>query len=155
MPEGYYFWWGVQFNTNYEFVSPDFELYRSTDYSCPQYLRNPPSSPYGNNEFSGGITDILKSYQESRSVNPETDQPLRDTYMLTGGTLHYQREICYVIIVCTGHDLEVQSQITASDICSEPVVNFNGLVDENLKVIDYTKIPQLQLSFRFLSSKER
>ncbi len=76
--------------------------------------------------------------------------------MLTGGTLHYQHEICYVIIVCTQEDLfEVQSQITASDICSEPVVNFNGLVDENLKVIDYTKIPQLQLSFRFLSSKER
>ncbi len=170
MPEGYYSWWGVQFDPNYELASPNpcpsdispmlfnFESYRSSDYRCPHYLRNPPSSPYGNNEFSGELTDILTYYRDSRkiySVCPETDQPLPDTYMLPGGTLRYQHEICYVIIVCTQEDLfQVQSQIAASDICSEPVVNLNGLVDENYKIIDYggSKIPQL--SFHFISTKE-
>ncbi len=174
LPEGYYSWWGVQFDPNYQvlldfkpyrfYSSPtpfNFESYRSSDNRCPHYLRNPPSSPYGNNEFLGELHDLLKYYRNSRitySVNPDgqTTCLLPDTYLLPGGTLRYKREICYVIIVCTQVDLfQVQPQIAAPDIlCSEPVVNLNGLVDENNKVIDYSgsKIPQL--SFRFLSTYE-
>ncbi len=45
--------------SKYEIVPHDFELYRSGDYRCPHYLKNPPSSPYGNNEFSGELHAIL------------------------------------------------------------------------------------------------
>ncbi len=153
MAEGNYSWWGVQFDPEYtnKDRSYDFEKFRSNDNRCPTYLKHPASSSYGNNEFSGKLTDILNCYRNSR--NPET---LPDTYLLPGGTLYYSHEICYVIIVCIRDDLsQVRCQISASEKSSEPVVSLCGLVDENYKIIDYTgsKIPQL--SFSFLSTDER
>ncbi len=151
MAEGNYSWWGVQFDPQYSTtIKPtDFERYRS-DYRCPNYLKNPPSSPYGNNEFSGELTDILNCYRNSR--NPVIPP---DTYLLPGGTLLYIHEICYVIIVCTQDDLsQVRCQISASEKSSEPVVNLRGLVDKNNKVIDYSgnKVPQLNI--HLLSTNE-
>ncbi len=63
------------------------------------YLKELPTSRYGNNEFILSWSDIMESYMESR-----TDREVKDIYLTKAGTLRYSREICYVVMVSMGND---------------------------------------------------
>ena len=81
------------------------------------FMSNPHESRYGDYGFVVGFKDLLKSYKQSRADIMDTaDQAV---CLLVGGTLRYRYEICYVVIVCTKHDQELQcypSLYTQSDI---------------------------------------
>ena len=83
----------------------------------PFMSTKPLESPYGDQGFVVSFKDLLKCYKESHSdgVNPK-DQAL---FLRVGGTLRYCYEICYVVMVCTKHDKELEcypSLYTCSDI---------------------------------------
>ena len=76
------------------------------------------------------FSDLLQSYASSRDGV--------DIYLKVGGTLRYKREIAYVVIVCTSHDLESYYPITR---VPPDVFKHNGLVDDDGKVVNIAKVP--------------
>ena len=123
---GYYSWWGLA-------VDPQISLPWIESEFPPPYLRRPPESVYGGVAFETDFCDLLKSYAFSRSC--------RDIYLKVGGTLRYKREIAYVVIVCTSRDLGALNSYYPITHASSDVFDPSGLVDEDGKVIDMTRVP--------------
>lgn len=123
MPNGYYSWWGISDPTN-----------------------SPEPSPYGNNEFSGDLCDLLKCYRDSRHAT--------DVYLLVGGTLRYIHEICCFIIVCTDEDRSSRFKAFKPPFPSsdtrDPEFDPNGLINATGKVIsfDRTSTPEFKPKYR-------
>ena len=71
-----------------------------------QFMSSPRESRYGDRGFVVNFKDLLKSYQQSRTdvVNIRD----RELFLRVGGTLRYRYEICYIVIVCTKHDKELE-----------------------------------------------
>ena len=71
------------------------ELKRGRVFSeMADYLKSEAHSRYGNNEFIVPFHGLMNSCKESR-----TDCRVKDVYLKLGGTLHYEYEVCYVIIM--------------------------------------------------------
>ena len=128
MPQGYYSWWGIKASKGLtKKLQPP-----------PEYLNNPPSSPYGNREFSGNLYALLQCYQESRKIGRRKP----DIFLLVGGTLRYTHEICCVVIVCTKEDKDSNalsdykpfSVRSVSSSNPDPVFDPNGLTGDDGKV---------------------
>ena len=92
----------------------------------PGYLADPAESQYGNNAFSINLEDILSDYMQSRP-----DKEGKAAFLKMGGTLRYQHEICYVVIVCMEGDMEHIPSITGPT----PPFYPNGLVDNHGRVV--------------------
>ena len=122
--EGNLSWWGV--DTHSWFNSQDVRgkafgaavaNLRSERIFVSKFILNPSESRYGNQGFVVGFKDLLKHYEQSRTdvVNIRDRAP----FLRVGGTLRYRYEICYIVIVCTKHDKELDhypSLYTRSDI---------------------------------------
>ena len=112
-------WWGI---SPREWKNDDLKKFEDV----PHYLRLPPQSRYGNNEFTGELSDMLESYKRSREVH--------DVYLVIGGTLRYKREICYIVIACTRNDLKKNLRdFPCLSQSNQPILKLNGLVDSKGK----------------------
>ena len=69
-------------------------------------MSNPLESPYGSHGFVVSFEDLLKCYKQSRTDVINNDDCA--VYLRVGGTLRYRFEICYVVIVCTKYDDELE-----------------------------------------------
>ena len=111
--EGNLLWWGVDAFSWYksddargrEFGSAAAVLYENNVHVSP-FMCIPRESPYGHCGFIVNFKDLLKYYKQSRTdvVNISNQA----VFLRVGGTLRYQNEICYVVIVCTKHDDELE-----------------------------------------------
>ena len=72
LPDGYYVWWGSS---------------------------NVKSSMYGTEKLATSFKSALSKFKWFHS-NPD-EQDLPDVHLRVGGTLHYKKEICYVIVIHT------------------------------------------------------
>ena len=153
---GFYSWWGISSSDWTQREEKLKEYWMSP--TCPGYLQEPPSSRYGNVEFSGELHKVLASYQTSRFVSSRKKP---DVYLLIGGTLRYKCEICCVVIVCTGEDKEsealkdyrpLQHDSTPESNLNNPVFISNGLIDVTGKVIDFSGKNVPAFHPRFLST---
>ena len=66
----------------------------------PHTIQATPISRYGNYRFSISFEDIVTSYVSSRRKHCRS----KNVYLLKAGTLVYNYEICYVIMVCMEDD---------------------------------------------------
>ena len=116
-------WWGVDTHSWYNsdgrgqvFHSAVGNLHSKRVFVTP-FMSIARESRYGNNGFVVNFKDLLKFYQESRNdiANIE-DQAL---FLRVGGTLRYRYEICYVVIVCTKHDIQLQECYPSLYSCSD------------------------------------
>ena len=125
---GYYSWWGLA-------LDPQISLPWIESECLPPYLKRPPESVYGGNAFESDFPDLLQSYAASRGCGVE------DIYLKVGGTLRYKREIAYVVIVCTSHDLGALNIYYPITHAPPDVFDPSGLVDDDGKVIDMARVP--------------
>lgn len=111
--EGNLSWWGVDAHSWY--TSGDMQgrrlgkavfSLRSKRVFVSPFMSNPRESPYGNYEFVVNFKDLLKYYRQSRT--DVTNIRDRELFLRVGGTLTYRYEICYVVIVCTKYDNELE-----------------------------------------------
>lgn len=134
MPEGYYSWWSALAKLDENNLHPEILIARAFD-KCPNYLTAPPSSQYGNREFSGDLYQLLRDYQKMYSPDPDN---LTNVYLLVGGTLRYSHEICCIIIVCSEchrqtdplkgcPPIPLMNQVPAG--CQDPIFLPNGLTN--------------------------
>ena len=111
--EGNLSWWGV--DTYSWYYSGDVhgrafglaaERLRKERVFVSPFISNPRESPYGRHGFIVNLKNLLKYYKQSRTgiVNIRD----RALFLRVGGTLRYRFEICYVVIVCTKHDHELE-----------------------------------------------
>lgn len=134
---GYYSWWGISLTGVSEAKKVRQAIERKMKrhrYELADYLKDPPESHYGNNEFSTELTNILQYYQRSRQCYK------RDVYLKRGGTLRYRQEICYVIVICTKEDLDRLSDFPNLNPEETEVFNSNGLLSENGSIKDYRAV---------------
>ena len=137
--EGNLSWWGVDTHSWYNSLDDRGKAFgdavatlrsdQNRVFVSP-FMSNPPESPYGDRGFVVRFKDLLNSYKESRTdiVNAED----RALFLRIGGTLRYRNEICYVVIVCTKHDNELEhypSLDTRRDI-----FDHNGLLHHSGKI---------------------
>ena len=128
-------WWGINMHkieeteqgTSFREAVMDA---RKTKMLLPEYLKSPPCSRYGNNEFVIHFHDLMNSYKESR-----TDCRIKDAYLKLGGTLRYKREVCYVIIVAMAEDMDKDLKDMPS-VHNKPPFIHNGCIDEDGKLIN-------------------
>ena len=104
-------------------------------YELADYLKDPPESRYGNNEFSTKLANILQHYWRSRQC------PMSEVYLKLGGTLRYREEICYVIMICTEEDLDSLSDFPNLNPEETEVFNSNGLLSKNGSIKNHCAVP--------------
>lgn len=160
MPQGFYSWWGLAADCLVGLQHPVLLDKRKYE-TCPPYLQDPPSSLYGNQEFSGDLHQVLLWYRNARSDYPNNPAEIKpDVYLLLGGTLRYSYEICCVVIVCTEHDRNSEALKhyrpiphfrEIPDGHSDPVLLLGGLTDHNGRVKDFTATTIPQFYPRFIS----
>ena len=100
---GYYSWWGVHLQGGESSLPHEIEeelkALKSRGFKAfvPDYLKVRPHSIYGNNAFVCKLEILLKEYAKARKVGE------RNICIRKGGTLRYEFEICYVLIVCSNN----------------------------------------------------
>ena len=133
---GYLSWWGIDVRKWYAEVEKGNELLqrvvreKENGRYVPGYLDHPTESRYGDQAFSTSLSQILQDYYTARCGQTPC--------LKVGGTLCYQYEICYVVIVCTRKDKLDMPSITTSS--SQFVANDKGFV------IDYEEIPEFNVT---------
>ena len=90
------------------------------------YLKSEVHSRYGNNEFIVPFHSLMNSYKESR-----TDCRVKDVYLKLGGTLHYEYEVCYVIIMAMAKDITKKSLKEMPSVYDEECFIHNGCIDKD------------------------
>ena len=99
----YYSWWGVHLQGEESSLPHEIEgelkALKSRGFKAfvPDYLKVRPHSFYGNHAFVCKLEILLKEYAKARKVE-EGNICIRK-----GGTLRYEFEICYVLIVCSNN----------------------------------------------------
>ena len=145
---GFLSWWGIDVREWYKkdskgrrFLHCVEEERRSGNY-VPGYLKEETRSHYGNNAFSIRFNTALDAYKKARS-----DKKDNKVQMKVGGTLRYDKEICYVVIIGMEDDRELQSMPNVGDHKHCRPFRHNGLVDKKGFVVDETKIPEFKASW--------
>ena len=122
--KGNFSWWEMDAFSWYEsddlrgrkFGSAAASLYSNRVFVSP-FMSNPRESRYGLCGFAVGFKKLLQHYKQSRTdIMNIRDRAL---FLRIGGTLRYRFETCYVVIVCTKHDHELEcypSLYTQSDV---------------------------------------
>ena len=92
----------------------------------PDYLNENPSSRYGNHAFFCSFEGLLTAYANARDVG------IGNVCIRKGGTLRYELEICYVLIICTNKDNDRRELADFSPLeLKSPEFQTNGLITEN------------------------
>ena len=125
---GYYSWWSV--HLKHTPLPHDIqrgldrikEEQRFTTF-VPDYLNVNPHSRYGNRSFVCNFEHLLTAYANARGIG------IGNVYIRKGGTLRYELEICYVLIVCTDND-EDRRELADFDPLQlkSPEFQTNGLI---------------------------
>ena len=111
--EGNLSWWGVDAYSWYhsgDIHGKEFDLVasnlRSNHIYVSPFMATKRESRYGERGFLANFKELLKDYKESRTdIEDSQDWAI---FLRVGGTLRYCYEICYVVIVCTKHDKELE-----------------------------------------------
>ncbi len=93
----------------------------------PGYLNNPPYSTYGDVEFTVSWNNIMESYMQSREAP--------NIYLSIAGTLRYNCEICYVVMVVTSDDLDTIDKSSIFRGQDEQVIDPNFCMDGSGKLL--------------------
>ena len=132
---GFYSWWGIHPSQSFrDRIAGEVEVLDDDGglkVYVPNYLKAEPESFYGNNAFISKFQDLLMVYGHSRGSD--------NLYIRKGGTLQYFREICYVLIICTGGDRKELEEFDPLTPKSPPFLA-NGLINERGKITDPTAI---------------
>ena len=160
---GYYSWWGVSVSDWYRESGDSVECLRHEICQLNQgrqkvkvadVLAHEPRSRYGNNAFSIKLRDLLLNYKRSRK--DRDIQEKRHVYLRVGGTLRYQWEICYVVIVC----LQQEQEDTLNDLPdleledAKEIIDHNGLINTKGEVMDYRQTPEFKAKYIVTSMKD-
>ena len=141
---GYYSWWGVSLTGVPEAKRIRQAIKKQLNrhkYELADYLKDPPESRYGNNEFSTKLSTILQHYCRSRQCL------MKEAYLKLGGTLRYRQEICYVIVICTEEDLGRLSDFPNLDPRKSEVFDSNGLLSENGNIKNFRAVPIFETAY--------
>ena len=141
---GYLSWWGIDVKPFYEKqkgrrLNSHINDIKRKSYYVPDYLKDKPSSMYGNNSYSITFPDLLTSYQTARD-----DKPGRKVQLKVGGTLLYKQEICYVVMVGLEGDEELRSMPSIGDYKQ---FQHNGLINSEGVIINPHKTPNFKAFF--------
>ena len=110
----------------------------------PEYLKVPPRSRYGNNEFVIRFHDLMKSFKESRTDCGGD----KDVYLKLGGTLRYKHEVCYVIIVAMAEDISDEYFKELPSVYNKSPFIHNGCIDKDGKIIN-EETPSFEINHIF------
>ena len=123
---GYYSWWGVHLKHTplphgiQGVLDRIKEEQRFTTF-VPDYLNVNPHSHYGNHSFVCAFQGLLTAYAKARDVE------IGNVCIRKGGTLRYELEICYVLIICTDRDGRELADFDPLQLKS-PEFQTNGLI---------------------------
>ena len=125
---GYYSWWSVHLKHTplphgiQGGLDRIKEEQRFTTF-VPDYLNVNPHSRYGNHSFVCNFEHLLTAYANARGIG------IGNVCIRKGGTLRYELEICYVLIVCTDND-EDRRELADFDPLQlkSPEFQTNGLI---------------------------
>lgn len=126
---GRYSWWEIETREG-EFAKCAKTLSSNRIFVSP-FLANPQESPHGNISYIVDFKHLLECYKESRT--DIADVRNRIVYLRIGGTFRYRFEICYVILVCTKQDRELEEYPSLHD---SNVFDDKGLVLKKGKIAD-------------------
>ena len=127
---GYYSWWSVYLG----YTPLAHHIKRGQDRIkeeqlfttyVPDYLKYYPSSRYGNHSFVCSFEGLLTAYANARDVG------IGNICIRKGGTLRYELEICYVLIICTDNNRDRRELADFSPLQLEsPLFDTNGLITD-------------------------
>ena len=125
---GYYSWWSVYLGYTplprgiQGVLDRIKEEQRFTTF-VPDYLNVNPHSRYGNHAFVCRFEHLLTAYAKARHV------AIDNIYIRKGGTLRYELEICYVLIICTDNDEDKRELADFDPLqLKSPEFQTNGLI---------------------------
>ena len=125
---GYYSWWGVHLKHTplphaIQGVLDRIKEEQGFTTFVPDYLKVNPQSWYGNHAFVCNFEHLLTAYANARDIG------IGNIYIRKGGTLRYELEICYVLIICTDND-EDRRELADFDPLQlkSPEFQTNGLI---------------------------
>ena len=152
MLPGKYSWWGVSVEQWYASRSRESKQFQELERSLKsdkifvvEYLQtNPPACPYGDRVFTVDLKDLLDCYVSSRT--DLSDDAQKKVKLLFAGTLRYQNEICYVIIVAMVSD-DAELGIFKSLHGAMDRFNHNGLIAANGELEDSSIIPKFAAKY--------
>ena len=116
-------WWGVDTHCWYNSDGRGQEFRSAVgNLQCVRVFVSPfmsiaRESRYGDRGFVVNFRDLLTFYQNSRNDIANIDD--RALFLRVGGTLRYRYEICYVVIVCTKYDIQLQEYYPSLYDCSD------------------------------------
>lgn len=143
---GKYTWWGVSVEQWYASKSPESERFlklqqslKSDEIYVVEYLQtNPPACLFGDTLFTVDLKDLLECYVSSRT--DVDDDAQKKVKFLFAGTLRYQYEACYVIIVAMVND-DTELDDFRSLHGAMDRFNHNGLIAANGELEDTSVTP--------------
>ena len=127
--DGSFSWWSIELNQDHDHL--DYKNINGV--GCyTSFLFDKNQSMYGHVKFSMKFNDLISNYTRSRGESCKKIQ------YKVGGTLRYQREVCYVIIVCVTDDaqeLTVLCDVDLSELVITHPYNFfrGGQLPEPVK----------------------
>ena len=119
--DGFFSWWSIELNQDHDHL--DYKNINGV--GCyTSFLFDKDQSKYGHVKFSMKFNDLISNYAQSRGESS------KNVLYKVGGTLHYQREVCYVIIVCVTDDAQELTRLHDADlsklVISHPYNFFKG-----------------------------
>ena len=123
---GYYSWWSVYLGytplpRGTQGVLDRIKKEQNFAAFVPDYLNVNPRSWYGNHAFVCRFERLLTAYANARGIG------IGNIYIRKGGTLRYELEICYVLIICTDNDDDELADFDPLQLKS-PEFQTNGLI---------------------------
>ena len=95
--DGSFSWWSIELNQDHDHLGH--KNIHGVDCHT-SFLFDKDQSKYGCVKFSMEFDDLISYYAQSREGSD------KNVLYKVGGTLRYQREVCYVIIVCVSDDVQ-------------------------------------------------
>ena len=119
--DGSFSWWSIELNQDHDHLS-----YKNINgVGChTSFLFNKDQSMYGHVKFSMNFDDLISYYAQSQRKSR------KNVLYKVGGTLRYQREVCYVITVCVTDDTQDLTRLHDANlselVISHPYNYFRG-----------------------------
>lgn len=133
---GKFSWWEIDTTQWYDddeqgqLFGEAVKKFKKNQHYLAHYLSNPRESRYGDHGFIVDFKELLKCYMDSRiDIADPNDHAV---CLQICGTLVYQQEICYVVIVCTKYDSKFMKYPSLHG--NSTVFDDQNLVDEEGKI---------------------
>ena len=131
-------------------IKRELQLLRSRGFQVypPNYLKVNPGSRYGNCAFVCKFEDLVNAYANARKVK------VGNVCIRKGGTLRYDFEICYVLIVCSNSGEDKRELDDFEPLDREPYpFSANGFIGHNGKVVNPAAVPTFHARYNISWSK--